>query len=525
MADIRPSIVMEDSKGNKYFFYYKDYSIYYREVSDTGDIKDTILISQVNTDFTAVIDSDDTLYLTCNSRYKGVLLFIYTNYGWKFEPVVNLHNSSSIYIMDMVVQNGSVHIFFSKKLPIANMYNVYHIHKDMDEQVPYIEYSWRKNSLSEIYSQNIESSFSILPSKGGIIHYASVWYDGTHHYINYYCFDESIKSWIHKSLNISYKNPVSIKLLHHNKKINLVCFSNEGDGSNVHLFINKSSGSSETDFKEIGNARIETGNTVPLFYSDDKALQLAWIKDHVYHQYTLDDSSGKWKKAIDLPITAEINLQYIKYVRNAGSVSISKGYFLIEKDYNILRPVAHNPRIASEDKQKEKQQPAAVPETSDYLKQLLDVIKDLSENVRSLNNRIEDLENRNDSLKEPEERTKELVHQSQKAAADGSFPGVKLKKSNFREKFMKAEKAPNYESLRVNQENINTYVGKPKSSSEAAVNPPEHKADADSQSNGKQAFVPPASFGQQSGRSEKLEETETSSKNNNVLKKIGEFFK
>lgn len=115
MADIKPSIVLEDSRGCKFFFYYRDSSIYYREVSNNGDTKDTILISQANADYAAVIDSDDTIYLICNSRYKGVLLFTYTNNGWKFESVVTLHNSSNIYIMDMLVASGSIHVFFFKE--------------------------------------------------------------------------------------------------------------------------------------------------------------------------------------------------------------------------------------------------------------------------------------------------------------------------------------------------------------------------------------------------------------------------
>ena len=124
MTDINPSVMLEDSKGNRYFFYYKDSSVCYREVPVQGGVKDTILISQANGDYAAAIDADDTIYLTCNNRYKGILLFIYTSSGWKFEPVANLHNSSNIYIMDIIVQNGSIHIFF-QKLPVANMYNVF----------------------------------------------------------------------------------------------------------------------------------------------------------------------------------------------------------------------------------------------------------------------------------------------------------------------------------------------------------------------------------------------------------------
>ena len=525
MIDIRPSIVLEDSKSNRYFFYYKDSSIYYREVSDIGDTKDTILISQANNDYTAAIDADDTIYLTCNSRYKGVLLFIYTNNGWKFEPVVTLHNSSNIYIMDMLVLNGSIHIFFSKKLPVANMYNVYHIHKTINEQAPFIEYAWRKNSLSEIYSQNIESSYSLLPSKGGIIHYASVWYDGTHYYINYYCYDDSTKSWLQKSLNISYKNQAFIKLIHHNKKINLLCFSNESEASNIYHFLSKSSSAGETDFKDLNNSRVDTNGIIPLFYSDDKALQLAWVKDNVFHQYTFDDSSGKWRKAIDLPVTAETNMQIIKIIRSSSSLSITNGYFILDKNLNISRPIEHTSRSTTEDKPKEKVQTAATNETSDYLKQILGEIKDLSENVKCLNSRIDSMESKTFVQNAAEEKQMELLPAKSRTAANGDSEGSRLKKSNFKEKFLKSGKTPNYDSLLMKQESITTFVGKPGANNESGDILQENKTSGETIGNEKQAYVHPGIAPKKASVRNNTLGAETTEKSNSLIKKIGEFFK
>jgi hypothetical protein len=525
MLDIKPSIVLEDSRGNRYFFYYKDSSIYYREVSSIGDAKDTILISQANNDYTAVIDADDTIYLTCNSRYKGVLLFIYANNGWKFEPVVTLHNSSNIYIMDMLVLNGSIHIFFAKKLSVANMYNVYHIHKNINEQTPFIEYSWRKNSLSEIYSQNLENSYSLLPSKGGLIHYASVWYDGAQYYINYYCYDDSTKSWLQKSLNISYKNQVSIKLLHYNKKINLLCFSNENEASNIHHFSSKSSGAGETDFKELNNSRVDTKGITPLFYSDDKAIQLAWVKDKAFIQYTFEDSSGKWKKVIELPVTAEINMQIIKIIRSSSSISITNGYFILDKNYNISRPIEHTTRSIIENKPKEKLQAEASTETSDYLKQILGEIKDLSENVKCLNNRIDSLESKTFVQKAAEEEKMELIPARSRTPMSSDSEVSRLNKSNFKEKFLKSVKSPNYDSLLMKQESITTFVGKPGVNTESGDIHPENKANDAATNNGKQAYVHTGFTSQKASVRNGTPNVETVERNNSLIKRLGEFFK
>lgn len=491
MIDIKPSTVLEDSKGNRYFFYHKDSSICYKEISVSGDTKDTILISHVNADYAAAIDTDDTIYLACNSRYKGVLLFIYTNNGWNFEPVLNLHNSSNMYIMDIQILDGSIHIFYSKKLPITNMYNVYHIHKNLKDQTPYVEYSWRKNSLSEIYSQNIESSYSILPLKGGIIHYASVWYDGTYYFINYYCYDDSIKSWLHKSLNISYKSQTFIKLIYHNRKINLLCFSNEHEGNNIHHFLSRFSGASEIDFNEINDSRVNTNGTVPLFYSDDKALQLAWIKDNAFHLYNLDDSTGNWDKIIDLPLTPETNMHVLEIIRNSGSTSKTKGYFLLDRNYNITRPIEHSSGFPKGDILKEKHPASASPEVSDYMKQILGEIKSLTDNVRYLNNRIDNLEGRTFVQKAAEELPNELSSSMPRTAANDIYERPALNKSNFKEKFMKNTRIPNYDSMVLRQENVTTYVGKPRAKKGTGNIPPEPTADVGPTENDKQAFTPP----------------------------------
>lgn len=493
MIDIKPSTILVDSKGNRYFFYYKDSSIYYRVVSVAGDIKDTILVSQIYGDYAVTIDTDDIIYLACNSRYKGILLYIYTNNEWKFEPVLNLHNSSNTSIMDIIASDSSIHIFFSKKLPISNMYNVYHIHKSLKDQAPYAEYSWIKNSLSEIYAYNytIENSYSILPLKGGIIHYASVWHDGTHYFINYYCYDDSIKSWIHKSLNISNKNQIFIKLIHHNRKINLLCFSADREANNIHHFIIKSSGAGEIDFKEVNSSRINTNGTIPLFYSDDETLILAWIKDNVFHQYTLDDLSGNWNKTIDLPLTAETNINAVKIIRNQGSVSITRGYFLLDKNYNISMPVGHSSGNARGNMLRAKPLIYSSYEMNEYLRQILDEIKNLTDNIIHINKRIDNLESVAFVQKAAEGTPKELLRARQGTAANVAYEPVTLKKTNFREKFMSNTKIPNYDSLVLQQENVTTFVGQPEENKTNGDYPAEIKADGETAENEQQADVFP----------------------------------
>ncbi len=511
MIDINPSIVIEDSKGNKYFFFYRDSSIYYREVPNMGsNTKDTILISQANADFAAAIDADDSIYITCNSRYKGILLFTYKNQGWKFESVVNQNNSVNIYIMDMLVQNGSVHVFAAKRLPVANLFNVYHLQKNLNEQVTYVEYSWKKNSISEIYSQNIDNSFSMISSKSGMLHYASVWYDGTNYFINYHCYDDSVKYWLHKSLSISFKNQVALKLINNGKRIKLFCYSNSSETGNIRHFSARASGGSDIDFKETDNSSIDTNGIIPLFFYDDKSIQLAWMKDSIFHQYTYDDSGGKWNKTLDLPVSYNTGIHLFKFIRNSGSITITRGYFLIDRYYNIYRPIEHI-SVSTQDETPVEEPQAAAPEMNEYLKQILEEIKGLTDSVQNLNKRMGELEVGGLVRMQPSE-SNEAVQSSRSEVPDNEYRKV-LKKSNFKEKFMRYEKAPSYDTLISKQDNITTFIGKP-AKAVSGENTKEEK-DTNATTLEKQAFAPP----------ESRYISRSSHKSGSILHKIGEFFK
>lgn len=523
MLDVRPSTVVEDSQGNKYFFYYMDSSIYYREVTSTGEIKDTILISQVGSDFAAAVDVDDTLYLACNSRYKGIMLFVYTNYGWKFEYVINAYNVSSIYLIDILIANSSIHIFYSKKLPLPNMYNVYHMSKRLNEPSPYVEYAWRKNSLSEIYALSLEYSFSLLLSKGGLIHFAGVWNDGTQYFINYHCYDDSIKAWMHKSLSMSYKNGVNIKLLYYNKKLNLFCFSTDSDGNNLHHFISKPSGGNDIGFKHLYSTKIDSDGTMPSFYADEKSIRMEWLKDSIYWQYAFEEGSNKWKKTIELPQTADTDMLYMKIIKNKSTASYPfKGYYLLDRSYHITKPMEHMSKSSQGGKTAEKAVINPPNDTTDYLKQILNEIMSLSDNVKYLSRRVESLESKSSSLKTGmEESSEPPVSVSSRPQEYPTF-----KKSGFKERFMKSTTDPDFKSLLMNQDNISISAGIPDDDtrkSEESIK--ENKPSTEAIKNENRTFTESAANTVKETEIIETNKNKTDYKHSSLLEKIGEFFK
>ncbi|HQL36010.1 MAG TPA: hypothetical protein PLG67_05375, partial [Bacillota bacterium] len=130
-----------------------------------------------------------------------------------------------------------------------------------------------------------------------------------------------------------------------------------------------------------------------------------------------------------------------------------------------------------------------------------------SDNVKYLNSRIGRSE-----IRDSKDSAPTKAGTADKTAAEQPT----LKKSGFKEKFMKNERLPNYESLLMKQENITTYVGKP-----GTVNP----ASDISQESEKQAFVPPNTEAPKGNNSWTEDPDEIPYKYNSLMKKIGEFFK
>jgi len=455
MLDIKPTEVLEDSKGSKYFFYYKDSSIFYREVGLNGEIKDTILVSQVNSDFAAAIDTDDTLYIACNSRYKGIMLFSYNSFGWKFEYVINMYNSTGIHILDMLVAGGSIHIFFSKKLPLPNMYNIYHISRNIHIQSPYIEYPWQKNNLTEIYSHNLENSYSIISGKDGLIHFAGIWHDDTNYIINYYCYDDSTKSWLHKSLSISYRSSASIRLLYCNEKVNLLCFSTDSTGNNLHHYISKLP--RDMEFMHKYSTKISSMVLSPCCFVYDNTIGMEWIKDRVYHQYLYDESSSKWKKSIELPQKADSSLLLIKYSKHTGgTVQVNNSFFLLDSSYVLSKPAEYVGKNSSPDVEQDRTDNEICCDTEGYLKQILAEIKSLSENIKYLSNRIDNIEKRASGNRTNQEET------TQRTAAESLSSGTApLKKSGFKEKFMNSPPPSEYKKLLSSNDGLSVFRSTP----------------------------------------------------------------
>ena len=151
----------------------------------------TLSYKSVERGFAATIDTDDTIYWL-QQQIQGVLL-LYIQAWWDLNPL-DLPTVQYIYYGYYIAERLHTYFLF-KKLPVI-IWQCLSIHKNANDKTPYIEYSWKKNSLSNILS-SIENSASLLPVKNGIIHYASVvrWNSLLYQLL----LLTTQKSWVHKA--------------------------------------------------------------------------------------------------------------------------------------------------------------------------------------------------------------------------------------------------------------------------------------------------------------------------------------
>jgi hypothetical protein len=257
---------------------------------------------------------------------------------------------------------------------------------------------------------------------------------------------------------------------------------------------------------------------------------MEWIKGHIYYQYVYEESSGKWKKTIELPQAADSDIFYMKTLKNTGGlVYTARGYYLIDKSYKITKPMEYMARNTQPEKPAEKvaeklaeKEDTGIPnENSEYLKQILNEIKNLSDDVRYLNRRIEGLENTSSIKNNAKEEN--AVRLAPRSVMTQESPS--LKKSSFKEKFMKST-TPDYKSLMLNQDGISLFESKPSQTPDKpGENIIESKSAADAKASENRAFAePPANKGMAADKNSDAENA-SEYKYNNVFKKIGEFFK
>lgn len=386
------TFLLEDSIGNKYYFFYKDYSIFYNEIKCTKEEKETLLINAVQNKFLATIDAENTLYVVCYSKNKSVVMFSFKDNNWKMEEILNVPENMNIVLMDILIVDSNIHVIYATQLPVSNFYNIYHmLFKDS---------MWTKNNISEIYCANLDKSYSSTVTTDNVIHFINVGYDGKKYMLidNYYDNDNS--KWISQNVVSLNNDNITLQLLCNNvnDEIHLLCHTNEENTSIIFYFIKKLKVSNEFEFICLSKIIKDTSNVNPIFFIYNTKIFAAWIADAIYNEYSLNIQSNEWELSIQVPIRhIEENIDLVQFIKNNDSNFIfNKQSSFVDDKFNIINPYTlefngtdgkqNMFELAKENEEINKQK-------KDYIPYLADQMKILSATIKSLNSKLNELDN------------------------------------------------------------------------------------------------------------------------------------
>lgn len=518
--------VVEDSLRNKYFLYYSDTSVCCKEVSKDGISRDTIIASNVIDNFLVAIDLQDKIYVACQNKEKRVFLFVNTKGEWKLEHTLNIQGSGNIKLLSLFGINRTLNIVYAKEMTIANFYNIYHLYKSDNSDSNYASNTWKKNNICEMYAEDISSSYSSIMTKEGALYVVCEGFDGSNYLINYCWFDNSDESWKKKVVATLFKKDIILNILYEDSLLHLLCYTYEDEASAIFYYVKKEGGDKDFEFCCVDKINTEM-KVSPYFHIEGSIIYLSWILDNSFYQYALNKEQKLWNKKLSSIIPANEIIRLIEYFRNRKGKYwiIKKTYFTIDYKYNINLPYFKD-RIKNNINNSISTEKPLVKNTDgdmiSYIPHLIDEVRSMSQMIKNISDKLDQIESENISTDyiKTTNNTNKTTQVSQHETSDIN----KLKKSNFKDHFMKSNKLLN------RPEATSIFVG-----SANIPNPDElsKKEGIDFVENSNPKTEPVQKESEIKATTiedNKISETETEAdasvaKDNNLFKKIGEFFK
>ena len=512
--------ILEDSTRNKFLFYYSGTSVCCKEISKDGLSRDTIIASQVNDNFLTAIDLQDNIYVACINIEKGIYLFAYENNQWKLDQVLNIQDSGSIFLLSLFAHNSSTHIIYAKQMTIVNFYSIHHLYKPGGPHAYHINSNWKKNNIGEVYAKNIDSAYSAVITRDGIIHLVNEWFDGNSYLINYSWYDNGNDSWKKKPITNLYKKDIKVSILYEETTLHLLCYTFDDEISAVFYYAKKEGPGKDFEFSCLDKIKTETAIS-PYFHIDSGYIFISWLQDKKFGQYSLNKEQKIWSKKFDNSIISADEPQVIEYIRNRKGRSLinKKTYFNLDYKHNISLPYFKDNSSESYDFNDIKQIQNTEGDLIRYIPYILDEIKSLTEIVKSLEMKIEHLEGRkgnNNDAKPSTIAVKSSTEQKVKQNENNT-----LKKSSFRDQFMSTNKLlgrPDATALYVPPSSIPNPVELSKKEEIKIVENNEARFD--------EKVIEKQAYTQQTEIEKPKQEIESvTQKDVNLFKKIGDFFK
>jgi hypothetical protein len=457
-------------------FYYSGTSVCCKEVSKDGLSRDTIIASQISDNFLAAIDLQDNIYVACINDEKGIYLFTYENNQWKLDQVLNIQGSGSVFLLSLFAHNGSTHIIYAKQMAIANFYNIHHLYKPGGPRAYHVNSSWKKNNIGEVYAENIDSAYSALITRDGMIHLVNEWYDGSNYLINYSWYDNGSDGWKKKHITNLFKKDIKVSILYEESILHLLCYTYEDDISAIFYYIKKEGPGREFEFSCLDKIKTESA-VMPYFHIESSYIYISWLQDKKFGQYSLNRDQKSWIKKFDNYVLTSDMPHVIEYIRNRKGKALinKKTYFNLDYKNNISLPYFKEGASQSYENNDDKKLQNAEGDSIRYIPYLLDELKSLSEEVKTLRLQIDELEgNKSKNVSKtstiaakslPEHKVNQnnsngnnnTTGNGNSNSGNSNYGNNTLKKSSFRDQFMNSNRLisrPEATALYVGSTNI-----------------------------------------------------------------------
>lgn len=515
--------VMEDSFRNKYFFYYSGTSVYCKEVSKDGVSRDTVIASQVSDNFLAAIDLQDRVYVACQNKEKRIFLFVYTKGEWKLEHNLSIQGNGNIKLLALYGLNKALHIVYAKEMTIANFYNIFHLYKADASDSYTVNNTWRKNNICEMYAEDIRSSFSSAMSKEGAIHIACEWFNGSSYLINYCWFDNLNDTWNIKVITTLFKKDITLNILYEDSLLQLLCYTYEDEASAIFCYARKDGYDKAFEFYCLDKINTEL-KISPCFHIEGSVIYLSWILNNCFYQYALNKEQKVWNKKLSSIIPVNENIQLIEYVRNRKGKYriIKKTYFSVDYKFNITLPYFKD-RIKEDLSNSINTDKSLIKNTDSNLisciPYLVEEVHGLSQMIKSISEKLDQVESKK-AYKDAEPLNIASIDIQETKHDYNDIH--KLKKSNFKEQFMKSNKLLN------RPEAVGIFVGSANIPDPNELSKKEGIEFVENNSPAPKPIQKESEIKTPPIEETKISKTDTDtgvSKDNNLFKKLGEFFK
>lgn len=355
---------------------------------------------EVNTEYDVCIDEENTIYLIYQDVNYNIILAVIKNNKVNRIKLADAP-ITEVYYMNVIVQNGQIHIFYFAPEGDMEKYKLYHHH--------FKDQNWSVEVIDEIKVRELLNLLCIHKAEDKIIA-AYLDYNSKEEQIYIKAYRVEDEKWEEKiQLTDGISNKLYLDLIYRDKKLHLTyCQYEEGNLVIKYERFNYEDGNISKETEEI-ISNFGSQQDPTLIYFHDR-LWISWIEhEKVYSRFS-EDNGNSWSPIYlwkDSAKTSIVRYKYSSYKKD-DEVIFNYSFGKIKDD---IRFIGFGPLDNVEEVPLKKNYPSALlnsPQAEEVIVQGDEFIKKI-ELIDELNRKIIELENNLRALTERIEYIEEFL--------------------------------------------------------------------------------------------------------------------